>query len=65
MHNEWDEACNLMFDPTNRDTGEGVFALKDGRKFLFFRYGLLVMVSMMTEGREYCVDSWFNRLYQG
>ena len=57
MHNEWDEACNIMFDPTNGDPGEGVFALKDGRKFAIFgtRYGDGVYDDQ--EGREYCVDS--------
>ena len=57
MHNEWDEACNLMFDPMNGDPGEGVFSLKDGRRFAIFGTAYGDGVYDDQEGREYCVDS--------
>jgi len=57
MGNEWDEACNIMFDPTNGDPGEGVFSLKDGRKFAIFGTAYGDGVYNDQEGREYAVDS--------
>lgn len=42
MHDEWDEVLELFFDDRNdNDCNEGVFTLKDGRKFVSFntRYG--------------------------
>ena len=57
MHNEWDEACNIMFDPMNGEGSDGVFALKDGRKFAIFGTAHGDGCYDDQEGREYAVDS--------
>lgn len=57
MHNEWDEACNLMFDPMNGDGSDGTFTLKDGRRFAIFGTAYGDGVYDDQEGREYPVDS--------
>jgi hypothetical protein len=37
MHDEWDEVCDLFFPPGHPPRGvEGVFTLKDGRRFASF-----------------------------
>ena len=55
MHKEWDEVCDLILSK-NRPQ-EGVFTLKDGRKFAIFdtRYGDGTYYDQ--KNREYPVDS--------
>ena len=37
MHEEWDEVCGLFFkDRDDHGANEGLFTLKDGRKFVSF-----------------------------
>jgi hypothetical protein len=57
MHNEWEEACNLMFDPMNGAHGEGIFKLKDGREFAIFGTAHGDGSYLDQNGREYAVDS--------
>ena len=57
MHNEWDEACKLMFDPMNGEGSDGTFTLKDGRRFAIFGTAYGDGVYDDQEGREYSVDS--------
>ena len=59
MHDVWQEVCDLTFPP-DRKTGrglEGIFTLKDGRKFAIFGTAYGDGVYLDEDGEEYGVDS--------
>ena len=58
MHNEWDEVCGLFFEGRDdHGCNEGVFNLKDGRRFASFntKYGDGSYFDQF--GNEYGVDA--------
>jgi hypothetical protein len=58
MHDEWDEVCGLFFkDRTDHGCNEGVFTLKDGRKFASFNTAWGDGEYYDVQGRAYGVDA--------
>lgn len=58
MHGEWDECCGLFFEGrTDHGCNEGVFQLKDGRKFATFNTAYGDGCYVDQKRREYGVDS--------
>jgi len=58
MHGEWDECCDLFFAGRNdHGCNEGIFTLKDGRKFATFNTAYGDGSYRDQHGREYGVDS--------
>ena len=58
MHGEWDEVCGLFFkDRTDHGCNEGVFTLKDGRKFASFNTAYGDGEYRDEQGRKYGVDA--------
>lgn len=58
MHNEWDEVCELLFaGRTDHGCNQGVFTLKDGRKFAIFNTAYGDGVYQDQYNRDYMVDS--------
>ena len=57
MENEWDEVCGLMFPDNFPEGVQGIFTLKDGRKFAAFRTAYGDGRYYDREGNEYGVDA--------
>lgn len=58
MYEVWDEACGLFFkDRTDHGCNEGVFTLKDGRKFASFNTAYGDGEYRDEQGRKYGVDA--------
>lgn len=58
MHGEWDECCGLFFEGrTDHGCNEGIFQLKDGRKFATFNTAYGDGCYVDQHRREYGVDS--------
>lgn len=58
MHEEWDEVCGLFFkDRNDHGCNEGIFTLKDGRKFVSFNTKWGDGGYYDEAGNEYGVDA--------
>ena len=58
MHDEWDEVCGLFFEGRDdHGCNQGVFQLKDGRKFASFNTKWGDGVYFDQGGEEYGVDA--------
>lgn len=58
MHGEWDECCGLFFDGhIGHGVNEGLFTLKDGRKFASFNTQWGDGTYYDEARRAYCVDA--------
>ena len=58
MHDEWDEVCGLFFkDREDQGCNEGVFTLKDGRRFASFNTKFGDGCYFDQYGNEYGVDA--------
>lgn len=58
LHAEWDEVCDLLF--AGRDDhgcNQGLFTLKDGRKFVMFNTAHGDGMYFDNRGRQYSVDA--------
>ena len=58
MHGEWDEACGLFFEGApDHGCNEGVFTLKDGRRFATFNTAYGDGCYFDQSNRKYGVDA--------